>query len=109
MRKEAEYQFGVVQSFLNLSNIAIKLEDYQEARELLIQAITLSQELGTREEIAYCLEGFAAISSHRAQPERAATLTSAAEKVRKDTVATSQNGQNQTLEEIIAYACGESD
>lgn len=109
MRKEAEYQFGVVQSFLNLSNIAIKQEDYGDARELLIQAITLSQELGTREETAYCLEGFAAISSRRAQPERAAILISAAEKVRKDTVATSQTGQGQTLEEIIAYACGESD
>jgi hypothetical protein len=65
-----------------LGAIAFERGDVAEARERWKKAIALSSELRDTWTLAFELDCFAALAAHESQPERAMTLTGAAEMIR---------------------------
>jgi predicted ATPase/class 3 adenylate cyclase len=65
-----------------LGAIAFERGDVAEARQRWKQALALSSELRDTWTLAFELDCFAALAAHESQPERAMTLTGAAEMIR---------------------------
>ena len=71
-------------SLLNLGLAAIHQRRWQFAEENLKASVAIYAELGDRDGLSNCLEGLAAVGISAGDPERAATLLGAAEKLRED-------------------------
>ena len=62
-----------------LAAVARAEGDHERAARLLVEGLTLSVEIGDENNVAYCLEGLAAIAADENELERAARLWGAAE------------------------------
>ncbi len=80
--KELGDRRGIAWALYGLGWVALSQEDAGAAQKLLEESLTLLRELGHRWFMALCLEGLAAANAAQGQPERAAHLWGAAEKLR---------------------------
>jgi predicted ATPase/DNA-binding winged helix-turn-helix (wHTH) protein len=69
---------NVARSLFNLGAVALKLGRLESAEERFHESIELSREVEDKEDLAWCLEGFAGLAAERDEGERAAFLLGAA-------------------------------
>lgn len=84
-----------------LARAALREGEREEARAGLVRACTLALELGHREVLANCLEGFAELRS-REEPETAAVLLGAADALLEQVGAVVQGHQREAFEAFAA-------
>jgi hypothetical protein len=72
---------GVARSLLNLGFAAWQRSKHGEAEALMKESVRRFTTIGSREGIAYCLEGLAAVAMSRLEGARAARLLGASEAV----------------------------
>jgi non-specific serine/threonine protein kinase len=77
-------RWGCCWSLLNLGNVARMQGDYASARAFLEESLTIQREIGNRGGSAFSLESLAALASAQEQPEQAARLWGAAERLREE-------------------------
>jgi len=75
-------QWLVAWTLARLGLLAIERDEYAEAEARLAESLGLCREMGDRQGIARCLEGFAQLASMRQRPEMALRLASAADRIR---------------------------
>jgi hypothetical protein len=63
----------------NLALVALSFGDYDGAAPLLEEGVTLSEQIGDRANVAYCLEGLAVVANAQGDAERCARLIGAAQ------------------------------
>jgi predicted ATPase/DNA-binding XRE family transcriptional regulator len=68
-----------------LAAVARAESDHERAAQLLREGLTLSVEIGEENNVAYCLEGLAAVAADKNELERAARLWGAAEAILETT------------------------
>jgi non-specific serine/threonine protein kinase len=82
-RTEGRKWMGVVEALHCLGETALSQGDAVLAGTHLVESLVLSQDLGERACIAWCLAGLAGVAALNEEPERAAWLWGAAEKLRQ--------------------------
>jgi predicted ATPase/DNA-binding CsgD family transcriptional regulator len=81
-RRELREAWGVAFALVCLGGVLLDLAELGQARALLIESISISQELGDRQGLARCLEAFAGMAAVEHHPEVAFRLVGAAEALR---------------------------
>ncbi len=84
-----------------LARAAFRAGEVEEARDGLVRASRLAVEIGHREVLAYCLEGFAELDCD-GDPERSAVLLGAAEALLEHVGAAVQGHQREAFESVAA-------
>src|SRR3712207_8739755 len=63
----------------NLAQVVLSRGDYHGAVNLFEEGVALSEQVGDRANLAYCLEGLAVVAGARGEAERSGRLIGAAE------------------------------
>jgi tetratricopeptide (TPR) repeat protein len=77
------FHFGRLAAYRDLGFAALGQEDLVEAARRLAQGLTLGQTVGDRTALTWCLAGLGSAAALGGQPERAARLWGAAERLRQ--------------------------
>jgi predicted ATPase len=83
--KELHRDDQVAIALINLASARRAQGDLQEARGALDQALRIAVRLGDKEDVAYCLDGLAAVDAAAEDYRRAALLLGAADEIREAT------------------------
>jgi predicted ATPase/transcriptional regulator with XRE-family HTH domain len=78
LARQIGYLPGIYNALFNLAQLALVLNDDKLAEQRFREGMTLSEQVGDQANVAYCLEGLAAVAGARAQAARAARLFGAA-------------------------------
>ena len=70
---------GTCITLYNLAQVSLSRGDHDHAATLFEEGITLSEQVTDRANVAYCLEGLAAVAGAQGEAERSARLLGAAE------------------------------
>jgi non-specific serine/threonine protein kinase len=81
-RRELREAWGVAFALVNLANVLMDTAELAQARNLLVESLSILQELGDRQGLARWLEAFACMAALEHQPELAFRLAGAAEAIR---------------------------
>jgi predicted ATPase/class 3 adenylate cyclase len=84
MRNEAGDRYGVGASLNNLGNVALGEMDYAAAQSLYLESISNTREIDDRLGIAISLQGLGAVAAGLQNPERAARIWGAEERLREE-------------------------
>ena len=79
MARRLGERLGTYITLYNLAQVALSRGDHDGAVSLFEEGIALSEEVGDRANLAYCLEGLATVAGVRGEEERSARLIGAAE------------------------------
>jgi non-specific serine/threonine protein kinase len=93
---------NVARSLFNLGAVALRLHRHSDALERLRESSILCRQLGDKEDLAWCLEGFAALAAAEGDPERAAILLGAAGRLLENMGAALKPFERQLHEETAA-------
>jgi tetratricopeptide (TPR) repeat protein len=100
----SEFQFGRSAAYQGLGETALGLGNLDEAARWLAQALTISQMLGDQASIAWCLASLGSVAALDEEPERAARLWGAAERLRQAIGCRSAPATRATYERALAVA-----
>jgi predicted ATPase/transcriptional regulator with XRE-family HTH domain len=78
LARQIGYLPGIYNALFNLAQLALVLNDDKLAEQRFREGMMLSEQVGDQANVAYCLEGLAAVAGARAQAARAARLFGAA-------------------------------
>ena len=104
LRRELGDRWGIANSLNNLGNVAHEQGDYPSARALHGESLARQLELGNRRGIAESLEGMAPVASALGNPDRAARIWCAAERLREEFGAPLPPNERPRYEEQVATA-----
>ena len=80
--RELRNAWGVAFALASLGGVLLDLSEFAQARGLLGESLSISQELGDHQGLARCLEAFAGLAALEHQPDLAFRLAGAAEALR---------------------------
>jgi predicted ATPase len=98
---------GIAIGRFNLALARLGQRRYEEAGAQFESALGQSHELGLRSGVAYCLHGLAAVAASNGAPERAASLSAAAEALRERIGITLEPVERRTYESTLRTIRGE--
>ena len=104
LQREVGDRWAVANALNNLGNVARAQNDYQTARTLYEESLTINRGLGDREAIAYLLEDIGGLAALQGQAERALHLFGAAKVLREATGAPLPPAEQATLERMLGPA-----
>jgi predicted ATPase/transcriptional regulator with XRE-family HTH domain len=99
-----DQHFGLPWAYHGLGKTALGHGRLDEAGRWLAQGLALSQTLGDQARIAWCLAGLGSVAALDADPERAAQLWGAAERLRQSIGCRSAPASRATYERALAAA-----
>lgn len=102
-----DYNPGLPYTYHNLGETTLGLGNLNEAVRWLGQGLALSQTLGDQACIAWCLAGLGSVAALDEEPERAARLWGAAERLRQAIGCRSAPAARATYERALATACAQ--
>ena len=100
-----EQHTGLSWAYQSLGETALGLERLDEATRWLAQGLTISQTLGDQASMSWCLAGLGSAAALDAEPERAARLWGAAERLQQAIGCRSAPAARATYERAQAVAC----
>jgi predicted ATPase len=107
--RKAGDQWGMARTFLDLGRLRSEQKRQIEARELLEQGLRAFLELRHQRGIAGVLEGLACVSVRQGDPDRALTLSGAAEGLRRRVGAPQRPSDRAKFDRILGLAWGNGD
>jgi len=104
-----DQHFGLPWAYHSLGETALGLGNLAEAARWLAQGLALSQTLGDQASLAWCLAGLGSVAALDEEPERAARLWGAAERLRQAIGCRPAPAARATYERALAMARAQLD
>ena len=82
LSRQLDEKVCIAESLLYLASVDSRQRHFERVNEFLSESLTLADELGNKELIATCLDEFAGLACAKNQPDRAARLFAASERLR---------------------------